>query len=300
MNFRIASLLVLTAGFLAPSTILACERCASQSQGCCCKSDDAGLLKFVDSLLGGIHSKGRKSCDHGPSCDHEPGCGVEPARIAEPSCGAEPTCGVEIVATPEPTCGCETRPDPSSGCSMHSAPSVQSYASPYHSPQHQYHAAPAPSHQPTSEPPRPIPAPRTPKTLPDTMVDPFQDEGAPPRIQAKPINFRREAPRRPAGTYGVQFNDQAMFRYRIPAGSTTREVIPASQVAPAPERQADGAVVRASATQPARLSSSPAVKRLPAQPSVQWPNAKQQPASNPVRATGSPAAHADYYHNPLR
>ncbi len=296
MNFRIASLLILATGFLAPSTILACEHCASQSQRCCCKSDDAGLLKFVDSLLGGIHSKASKACDHGSKCDHEPSCG------AETNCSCEPTCGVEIAAAPEPTCGCETRPEPSCGCSQHSTPSVPSYATPYQAPQQQFNSAPALRHQPTTEPPRPIPSPRSPRALPDTMVDPFRDEGAPQRIQAKPINFRREAPSRPAGTYGVQFNDQAMFRYRIPAGSDARTVIPAaSQAAPAAQRQAEVAtVVRASATQPARLPSSPAVKRLPVQASVQWPNAKQQPASNPVRATGSQATHGDYYHNPLR
>ncbi|GAB5403756.1 MAG: hypothetical protein Aurels2KO_19870 [Aureliella sp.] len=132
------------------------------------------------------------------------------------------------------------------------------------------------------------------------MVDPFQDEGAPQRIQAKPINFRRAAPQRPAGTYGVQFNDQAIFRYRVPASAGGRQVIPAaSQAKPNPAQKVHSGVVRASATQPARLPSSNAVKQLPASAQARWPGASERLDSNPVRSATQQSA-TDAYYNPLR
>ncbi|HBE69639.1 MAG TPA: hypothetical protein DDW52_15955 [Planctomycetaceae bacterium] len=68
-----------------------------------------------------------------------------------------------------------------------------------------------------SIPPQPHATPRVrvPAPLPDSQVDPFQDEAVhynPSRTRAVPIQYRRAS-----GSYGVRFNDSAMQRYHVPS-----------------------------------------------------------------------------------
>lgn len=263
--------------------------------------------------MGAFHSKlskacaKPKSCDLGSSCDHEPSCGCSQAQAPEPTCGCEAA----------PTCGCES---PSCRCSSHGGssrqpvyqsgpvyPSPRQPIAPYNAP------TPMPSQQHIEQPyvPAPVPAP---SRLPDAAVDPFQDDAvrnAPRRIQARPINYSRPSSspaasrpsiRPPAGTYGVQFNDQAMFRYRVSDPASGLAVAPASR-AVVPAQAQSRQVFRASSVQPgqepARLQSGPAVGHLRSD-GVRPATGAGQGSAGPVRPASAQQPRRNSYYNPLR
>lgn len=335
MNLRkvsrnVLALTLAAAGLVMAGESEACDKCTgSRTQQCSCKQND-GLLHALDGVVSGLHrSLGTASknsgCDHGPSCGCEPqtgpGCGVE-MRQSEPSCGVEPTCGAEQYT---PSCGCET----SGGCNCssggtYSAPSqAPNYAPPlYDSPSY---GAPMQSVPPQ---PQATPRVRVPAPLPDSQVDPFQDEAVhynPGRTRAMPIQYRRAA-----GSYGVRFNDSAMQRYHIPnrdvavrtassVGTTqqpTSRTISGQAGTLAGRRVVQrptetGGTIHLQPAGPARLQDGGHVKPLPASGapvrSISGGNNRYSPVTraSAVRPVNQPAASshpstAASYYNPLR
>lgn len=303
MNLRIASLVILASGLIGSPIVFGCEQChRAHAKSCGCENDKSGLLYRVDSLLGAFHSKVSKACKSVKGCDQGDGC------------DHEPSCGCSQVQAPAPTCGCEAAP--SCGCSADGGSSQQHvYQTAPAYPPSQYPAAPynaptpIPSHGHT-DPYIPTPAP-APARLPDAVVDPFQDEAvrnSPRRIQARPINYSRPSGspassrpsiRPPVGTYGVQFNDQAMFRYRVSGQASEVAVAPTNRPVSPQSRQ----VIRASsvrpAQEPARLQSSPAVRHLRSD-DVQPATGAGQGSANPVRPASVQQPQRNSYYNPLR
>lgn len=285
MNLRIAAFSAL-AVFLSPAVSLdACERCkAAAHQRCACQQDDAGLLNRLDAFAGKFHKSVQGAAgslvsfsSRGNSCDHKSQCHCTQKA---PKNHHEPTCGCEQ----SPNCGCAAG---NSGTQTY-WPAQDNSWTPAPIP------TPVPS-VPSYAPSRPI----VPAPLPDTQVNPFQDEDASysRRVPAQAIQYRRPsrqlnqpmAPSRPSvDHYGNRYDVQAnAAQFRMSDQLASQAPLPA----PKPSFVMPPAlkVILASAEQPARLSSETAPKRLPTQ--------AEEPRAPTAQAVPAPQAP---YHNPLR
>ncbi len=294
----------------------------------------------------------RKSapCDGEAGCSCEPTCGAEPTCGVEPTCGAEATCGSEMSAGRSCSCGCESGGKQHSHSHSHSHPhsNVQVYRSltPGRSViDESVQAPPAPGlmpPQPLATPfaPRNPFTPRTPSEngpsvpvrvvpqlapeqlptphqnkgqgLPDSMVDPFEDDHEVSRHQTPAM---RASYQRATNRYRQSYDPQASHIYRVklidsdesePTPGMAPSVTTASAVATAPATYSRSL----SSEEPTSSRRSSLLRKSDEAIAAQLTNgaSSQQPAPIvrrdvdrlPTRSTTQPQTQPDYYANPLR
>ena len=256
--------------FGAQSFANACDKCKScecKTAKCC---DNKGLLDALDVFAGKLHSslKSKKSsCDQAPSC----GCEVKPSG----GCEAKATCGCELT----PSCGCEVAPE--CGCEVKGKPSPMTMPMlPLQDAIPMVPSVPA-------KPAVPAPLQTAPEVvpLPDTKVDPFQDDAASRirKVPARTIQYRTDAKK-----YGDQFDPQASNRR--PAQARARVLQVAGFDSKSSSRRPLGDQKLEPAASKLAPQVIPASAARPLSSAERTVSAAKRDKSEPVKQ----------YHNPLR